>query len=273
VSGRIHASEFWILQALVAHILLEWLAYAFGGALYWRARQRLVQPPESWRRLAIVAGAVAGAALGSKVLYILDYWSSLQHAPWVEWLSGKTIVGALLGGRLGVEGMKLAIGWQRSTGDAFVAPLLAGMIIGRVGCQLSDVHDLTYGIPTSLPWGWDYGDGEPRHPTALYEIAGLLLLAAVIAVARPLRAIPGDRFRALMLGYLSLRLALDFLKPPHGLPAAGVPVPGAPFGLSAIQWACAAGLAWYARDVIRWLRASAVPQPAPTPSTIPRSPS
>jgi prolipoprotein diacylglyceryltransferase len=257
----------------VAHILLEWLAYAIGGALYLRARRRLVQPPESWRRLAIVAGAVAGAALGSKVLYILDYWNSLQGAPWVEWLSGKTIVGALLGGLLGVEGMKLAIGWERSTGDAFVVPLLVGMIIGRLGCQLSDVHDLTYGIPTALPWGWDYGDGVSRHPTALYEIAGLLVLAAVIAVARPLRAIPGDRFRALMLGYLSLRLALDFLKPPHGLPAAGVPVPGAPFGLSAIQWACVAGLAWYARDGVRWMRHSAVRPLGATRGTIPRPPS
>jgi prolipoprotein diacylglyceryltransferase len=263
----------WTLQAPVAHILLEWLAYALGGAMYWRARQRLVQPPQSWRRLAIVAGAVAGAALGSKILYILDYWGSLQQAPWAEWLSGKTIVGALLGGLLGVEGMKVAIDWQRSTGDAFVAPLVVGMVIGRVGCQLSDVHDLTYGIPTSLPWSWNYGDGVPRHPTALYEIAGLLVLAAVIAVAKPLRAIPGDRFRALMVGYLSLRLALDFLKPPHGLPAAGVPVPGDLFGLSAIQWACVAGLVWYARDVLRWLRAGAVPQAAHTPGTVPRPPS
>jgi prolipoprotein diacylglyceryltransferase len=208
------------------------------------------------------------AALGSKLLYVFDYWTSLQQAPWAEWLSGKTIVGALLGGLLGVEGMKLAIGWERSTGDAFVVPLLVGMMIGRVGCQLSDVHDLTYGIPTSLPWGWDYGDGVPRHPTALYEIAGLLVLAAVIARLRPLHAIPGDRFRALMVGYLSLRLVLDFLKPPHGLPAAGVLVPGAPFGLSAIQWACAAGLIWYARDVMRWLGARAVPRPKSTPDTI-----
>lgn len=214
-----------------------------------------------------MAGAVAGAALGSKLLYILHYWGALQQAPWVEWLSGKTIVGALLGGLLGVEGMKLVIGWKHSTGDAFVLPLLVGMIIGRAGCQLSDVHDLTYGIPTSLPWGWDYGDGSPRHPTAFYEIAGLLVLAAVIARVKFVRA--GDRFRALMLGYLSLRLLLDFLKPPHGLPASGVLVPDASFGLSAIQWACMAGLAWYARDLSRWLRA--LLQPTPTPGTLPPS--
>jgi prolipoprotein diacylglyceryltransferase len=160
----------------------------------------------------------------------------------------------LLGGLLGVEGIKLAIGWERSTGDAFVAPLITGMIIGRLGCQLSDARDLTYGIPTTAAWGWDYGDGVPRHPTALYEILGLLLIAWMIAAARPLRAVPGDRFRALMVSYLCLRLALDFLKPPHGLPVAGVPVPDVHGGLSAIQWACVAGLAYYSRDVARWLR-------------------
>jgi prolipoprotein diacylglyceryltransferase len=249
-----HSSEIFHLKALLSHVLLEWLAYAVGGALYWRSRQRLTQPQEAWQRLAIAAGAVAGAALGSKGLYILDYWSALSQAPWADSLSGKTIVGALLGGVLGIEGIKLAIGWDRSTGDAFVAPLITGMIIGRVGCQLSDARDLTYGIPTTVAWGWDYGDGVLRHPTALYEIIGLLLIAWMIAVIKPLGSVSGDRFRALMVSYLCLRLALDFLKPPHGMPVAGVLVPGMYGGLSAIQWACVAGLAYYSRDVARWLR-------------------
>lgn len=237
---------------MLAHVLLEWLAYTLGGALYWRARQRLAQPPEGWQRLAIVSGAVAGAALGSKGLYILDYWSALSDAPWIEWLSGKTIVGGLLGGLVGVELMKRAAGWQRSTGDAFVVPLVAGMIIGRLGCQLSDAHDLTYGTPTTLPWGWDYGDGVARHPTALYEILGLAVIAGVAARVRA-GSVSGDRFRAFMVSYLILRLGLDFLKPPHGMPAAGVLVPDTRWGLSAIQWACVAGLAYYLPDVMRWL--------------------
>jgi len=241
------------LKTLLSHVLLEWLAYAIGGALYWRARQRLVQPPEAWQRLAIAAGAIGGAAIGSKGLYILDYWSTLSHAPWGDWLSGKTIVGALLGGLLGVESIKLSIGWERSTGDAFVVPLITGMIIGRLGCQLSDARDLTYGIPTGLTWGWDYGDGVPRHPTALYEILGLCVVAWVTGRLRQLSSVSGDQFRAFMVAYLSMRLGLDFLKPPHGTPVTGVQVPDVHAGLSAIQWACLAGLAYYARDVARWL--------------------
>lgn len=246
-----------ILKSFLPHVLLEWLAYAVGGRLYWRARRRLVQPPEAWERLAIAGAAVAGAAIGAKGLYILDYRSALEHLPWGAWLAGKTIVGALLGGLLAVEASKLAMGWKGSTGDAFVTPLITGMIIGRLGCQLSDARDLTYGIPTRLAWGWDYGDGVPRHPTALYEIFSLLAIAWLIAAIKPLRAVPGDRFRAFMVAYLGVRLALDGLKPPHGPPVAGVLVPDAWWGLSAIQWACVAGLLWYSRDVARWLRGRA----------------
>jgi phosphatidylglycerol:prolipoprotein diacylglycerol transferase len=236
---------------MLPHVLFEWSAYAVGFGLYWRGRDRVTLPPEAWRRLAVVAAAVAGAAVGSKLLYLGDYWTALAGAPWPEWLSGKTIVGALLGGMVAVEVIKKSIDWNRSTGDAFVAPLIIGMIIGRIGCQLSDARDLTYGIPTSLPWGWNYGDGVPRHPTALYEIVALTIIGLGLARSKGLRRVPGRRFRAFVVAYLALRFVLEFLKPPHGMPMSGVPVPDAFAGLSAIQWACLAGLVFYAFHAAR----------------------
>jgi prolipoprotein diacylglyceryltransferase len=133
-----------------------------------------------------------------------------------------------------------------------VLPLAAALSIGRVGCQLSGVADLTYGNVTGLPWGWDYGDGIPRHPTAIYEILGVGSLAAWVMNKRFSR--PGDRFRAFVVGYLVLRFGLEYLKPPFGPAAAGVLTPERWGQLSAIQWACVAGLAYYARDVRRWLK-------------------
>ena len=234
------------------HGLLETLAYLIGGALYWRLRDRSSMPAESWRQLTIIAGALCGAAVGSRVLYMLDYLQDLRHQPLLSWLSGKTIVGALLGGLLGVEFAKKVVAWSRSTGDSFVWPLLIAIAIGRVGCQLSGTEDLTYGTPTSLPWAWNYGDGIGRHPTAAYEILGLGLLALICSAPR-LRRVPGDRFRAFMLGYLSLRLALDFLKPPHGEAAVGVLTPTAYGPLSAIQWACLCGMLYYLPALRGWL--------------------
>jgi prolipoprotein diacylglyceryltransferase len=122
----------------------------------------------------------------------------------------------------------------RSTGDLYAIPLALGIAIGRVGCFLTGLDDRTYGTPTSLPWGVDFGDGVLRHPTQLYEMAFLGLLALGL-LRRHLRGHPeGHLFRLFMASYLAWRLAVGFIQP------------GATWlGLSAIQWACAAGLLYY----------------------------
>ncbi len=76
---------------------------------------------------------------------------------------------------IGVEWVKRAIGARGSSGDAFALPLIVGIAIGRIGCFLAGLGDHTYGNPTALPWGVDFGDGVPRHPTAV--VAFLILLA------------------------------------------------------------------------------------------------
>jgi len=236
-----------------AHIVLEAAAYALGGLLYWRGAQSAAPGKDSISRLGIVAGAALGAALGSRLLYAAEYWTALSGQSWQMWLGGKTIVGALLGGLFGVEVAKIALGWRDSTGNRFVIPLLVAMIIGRIGCQLSTVTDQTYGNATSAPWAWDYGDGVPRHPTSLYEILGLLTIAWLVHRPRFARE-AGDRFRILMVSYLLLRFGLEFLKPPFGPAATGIPMPDLWGPLAAIQWACLAGLAYYLPAGKRWLR-------------------
>lgn len=111
---------------------------------------------------------ICGAALGSKCLHVLEHWTALRESGDLKaWSGGKSVLGGLLGGTLGAELGKKLIGWTPSTGDAWVTPLAIGLMIGRLGCQLSGTWDEAYGIPTSLPWGWEYGDGIPRHPTGL----------------------------------------------------------------------------------------------------------
>jgi len=235
----------------IVHIALETLAFALGGVLYWRSSNASTQPRDRWTRWGVLAGAAFGAALGSRGLYVLQYWGALTHQPIAIWLGGKTIVGGLLGALVGVETAKRALNWTASTGDGFVLPLLAAIIIGRIGCQLSGLPDLTYGNATGLPWGWNYGDGVARHPTALYEILGVAAIASVLYGAHFMTR-QGDRFRTFMVGYLALRFGLEFLKPPFGPAAEGFLAPERWGRLSAIQWACLAGLAYYARDIHRW---------------------
>jgi len=228
------------------HTVLEIIAYAVGAQLYWRAARTQPAIP-SQDRLAMIAGAALGAFFGSKLLHTLEHLPALIEGHDLElWLGGKTIVGGLLGGTIGVEIAKRLVHWQRPTGDAWVPAIAAGLIIGRIGCQLSGTWDLTYGSPTSLPWAWDYGDGIGRHPAAAYEI---LLVAVLWATLPRWPSTPGARFAAFLMGYCMIRFALEFLKPPFGAAAEGS-LPVALYGgLTAIQWASLAGAAYYARTL------------------------
>jgi phosphatidylglycerol:prolipoprotein diacylglycerol transferase len=95
-------------------------------------------------------------------------------------MGGKTVVGALIFGLIAVELMKRYIGVRQSTGDLYATPLALGIAIGRIGCFLTGLSDNTYGTPATLPWAINFGDGIPRHPTQLYELAFLLALIPIL---------------------------------------------------------------------------------------------
>ena len=228
-----------------AHIALEALAYFIGARIYWSAANQQPQPAQLADRLLVLGFALFFAAFGSKVLHVGEHLAYLwQNGVSMEWLGGKSVLGGFIGGTLGVELAKKLVGWRQSTGDAWVPAMAAGLIIGRLGCQLSGTWDDTYGIPTTLPWGWDYGDAIPRHPTGLYEMVSV---ACLWWLTRNRWAnTPGVRFAAFLTGYCALRLGIDFLKPPFG-PAAGGTLPASLyFGLSAVQCAAVAGMVGYA---------------------------
>jgi prolipoprotein diacylglyceryltransferase len=240
------------------HAAFEVLAYAAGFALSRRAWARekrafASRPGSGW----IAVAALLGAALGSKLLFLLQYPDFVRaHFPSPEaLLGGKTIVGGLLGGLVAVEIAKKRLGVADSTGDLFTLPVIAGLVVGRVGCMAAGLVDETFGLPTRLPWGWDFGDGVPRHPTPVYEIAFLLALAAGLRVLAPRLTHAGDTFRLFMAAYLAFRVGIDFLKPPFG-PVASTAEAALPrarlfAGLTAIQIAAAGGVLYHASVLLR----------------------
>jgi prolipoprotein diacylglyceryltransferase len=236
------------LPGQAPHVALEALAYLVASRTYWARARTQPRPPRAADRWLLVACAIAGAAIGSKALHVLEHLPTLWRQGGAgAWLAGKSVLGGLIGGTLAVEAGKRAIGWRPSTGDAWVPAIAVGLMIGRVGCQLSGLWDQTYGSPTTLPWGWDYGDGVPRHPAALYEI--VLVGLAWLGVSRWRAAPPGARFAAFLAAYCAIRLLLECFKPPFGAPTAAelaVALPVARYvGLTAIQWTALAGLAGY----------------------------
>ncbi|WP_342041724.1 prolipoprotein diacylglyceryl transferase [Bacillus sp. OTU2372] len=199
------------------HLLFETVAYFIGFRVYLYTRNKGRIPLD--KAIWVVVGATLGAAIGSKVLYwfedpvkTVENWNNFVYLA-----EGKTIVGGLIGGLIGVETVKKLIGWTRSTGDDFVLPLAVGMMIGRIGCFLTGLDDHTYGVSTTWIIGIDFGDGVKRHPTQLYEICFLLLLVVVLFyLKRKQLGWEGLLFQLFMLCYLIFRFMIDFIKPtPH----------------------------------------------------------
>lgn len=226
-------------------MLLETLGYTFGFLVFRRLRKKYGDPVSDSTRWSVITAGVAGAAIGSRILFWFED-PRLTAANWHDFIylmSGKTIVGGLIGGLFAVEWVKRQIGEKSSTGDLFAAPIALGLAIGRIGCFLGGLPDGTYGTRTSLPWGVDFGDGIPRHPTQLYEsvFAFGLFLLLLRMTKRPHRN--GDIFKLFMVMYMTWRLAIDFWKPEIRTA-----------GFSGIQWACVAMLAYYSGDIWRWIR-------------------
>ena len=220
------------------HPLFETIGYTLGFAVYRWARRTsgdvLNEGPtlerdcgggHRWRS----SGKPACSACWSKRLAFVSASQIVMPG------GGKTIVGGLLGGWL--SGLKLrstlsAFQDRGVPGDLFAIPLCIGIGVGRVGCLLAGLADDTYGTPTSLPWGVDFGDGISRHPVQAYEILFLAALAVTLLYVKHRSHENGLLFRLFMTAYLTWRLLVDFLKPE--------PLVG---GMNLIQWGCVGGLA------------------------------
>jgi prolipoprotein diacylglyceryltransferase len=225
-----------------AYEALVLLALASAAALLWWDARGQAQPRRG--ELATLAiAALVGGAVGAKVVEWAFHPSLFAVARWGAILSGRTVLGGLLGGWLGIAIVKRRLRVSERRGNLLAAPIALGLLIGRLGCFL---NGCCYGTATTLPWGVDFGDEIPRHPTQLYEAA--FALAALIALRLPWRrrARPGRLFGALMIGYLAFRFVEEFVREgEHPL-----------LGLSPYQVMALAGLGWF---LVRELRPLPLP--------------
>lgn len=154
------------------------------------------------RMIAVYLGAVLGGFTGAKIVFILA-------EGWLFWgkpgflgilLSGKTIIGALLGGYAGVEIGKASVGYQGATGDwfAFIVPL--GIAAGRVGCLTAGCCQ---GIPLESGIAW---------PAAAVELGFNLTIFAILWPLRKVLKLNGQLFHIYLIAYGLFRFAHEFLR-------------------------------------------------------------
>ncbi|HEX3768468.1 MAG TPA: prolipoprotein diacylglyceryl transferase family protein [Puia sp.] len=227
-----------VLLHTIAEILAFIAGYQYFRFLRNRKGDRLSDVNRSW----ILVGAIFGALIGSRILGGLENPPQILAAKniFLNFYENKTVVGGFLGGLFGVELIKKIIGEKKPSGSLFVKPILLALIIGRIGCFSMGVFEETYGLPASVPWGLNLGDGILRHPVALYEIGFLILLWLIISrLERIFEPGEGVTFKIFMIAYLLFRFSLDFIKPHYDI------IPG----LSVIQLACVGGLIYYRNDI------------------------
>jgi phosphatidylglycerol:prolipoprotein diacylglycerol transferase len=174
--------------------------------------------------VVLLAGALAGGALGSKLAVLWRYLdSTAAPSPWGLLISGgQSVLGGLSGAYLGVVLTKRLIGYRAGTGDLFAPAVALGIGIGRIGCLLTEPP----GSPTGGSWGvvvdaaraariagfpprWV---GVPLHPSFLYEIPFHLAMAVVLMRLRARGALRGHLFTLYCLTYAPVRFLLEFVR-------------------------------------------------------------
>lgn len=181
-----------------------------GVCVYFYEARKLQKNNE--KTLMIVIGAFIGSVIGAKLLEILLNLESLRSGNdlLLFLFSGRTIIGGLIGGTLGVWTTKKILKINVKRGNLFAPAIAIGVAIGRLGCFF---EGCCYGTPSSLPWSVDFGDGILRHPTQLYEAVFMLMIFLVIKLGFKNKEVPpGYLFNFLMIAYFSFRFLIEFIR-------------------------------------------------------------
>jgi len=189
---------FFVFLALVVGILIY----------YFEARKNKVLGENTFY---LLIAALIGGTLGAKIpIWIINYKLLFsESATLALWLSGRTIVGGLIGGFISVLIVKKILNIQVKRGNLFAPAIALGVAIGRIGCFL---RGCCYGKPTSLPWGVDFGDGILRHPTQIYESIFMLGMFFYLLYAKRKNPPPGRLFEILMISYFAFRFFIEFIR-------------------------------------------------------------
>lgn len=198
-------------SGLLVHTAFDALAWAAAASTLVILRRTWFRdnPVGAPARFGYLTSVLIGAGAGAWVFGTLNGWLSGQIG------LARSIEGALAGAILSIEIWKKANGITVRTGAVYALPVALGIAVGRIGCLLAGLDDFTYGVPTGGDWGWDFGDGIPRHPVQLYESVAMAGFAAiyVIAVRRGFSQWKRDGFYLCVGFYAVQRFALEFLKP------------------------------------------------------------
>ena len=183
------------------------LAGIFLSIVFW---SRVARRDE--RLVLIYVAALVSAFLGAKLVYLAAegwlHWRDPNR--WAVLATGKSVVGALLGGYAGVEIAKRCLRYRGVTGDWFAVIVPAGIMLGRIGCM---INGCCLGRECGPEWYTitDRG-GVPRWPASQVEFVFHAVMLVVILFLHRRRIAPGQWFHIYMMVYGVGRFFHEFLR-------------------------------------------------------------
>jgi phosphatidylglycerol---prolipoprotein diacylglyceryl transferase len=234
-----------VLGSYSTFMVLAWIAMVAVGTLLARSRGL------SWRRaLAVFSAALAAGVGGARLLDLAAAGRLQVTQPTAEQIAllaqpnftAFALYGGLVVGSLGAIAaarlLRMPV-WKLA--DCAAPALAVGIALMRVGCFL---RGCCFGRSTDLPWGVTFPPGSPAwahqvlsgqsgllglvgdvhavHPTQLYELAAVLLIAVAATLWARQRDLPDG------VVFLVFALAFTLFRWGNGLLRASVPGASAP---------------------------------------------
>ena len=185
--------------------------YLLAGRI---ARQRGLEYGKEWLS-ELGFSIVLGVIVGARLLYVLSAFSYYAAHPLqviAIWNGGLAFHGGLIGGVLAGywHGKRKKMDFL-GVADVLVIAVPLALAIGRVG---NFINSEFYGPATALPWGVVFPaiDGVARHPTMLYEAAGMLLVCGALWLLKGRGLHKGALLGSFFVLYSLIRFPLEYLK-------------------------------------------------------------
>ena len=221
----------------IGPVAIRWyaLSYIAGLLLAWWYISQLLKMPRLWEGPPfngkphatpdhigdLFVWAALGVILGGRFGYVLFYGLVYQtdqflSEPWrvfYAWEGGMSFHGGAIGVVLAViifaRIKKLDM---VALGDLVAAATPIGIFFGRVA---NFINGELWGKPTNMPWAmvFPHADGQPRHPSQLYEAAleGIALFAILYVMTHYANALrrPGLIIASFLAGYAFFRIVVE----------------------------------------------------------------
>lgn len=184
-------------------------AILIGGTVYFLLAKKANNFSE--KSFLIVFTALMGGAIGSKLpVWLMNYQAIIASFPdLTPVLTGRTILGGMIGGTLAVYWYKRKSGIKLRIGNQLAPAIALGMAIGRIGCFM---RGCCFGIPTHTSYGINFGDGIKRHPTQIYDaLFNLGMFIYLLIFYRKVKE-PGKLFAIYINIYFIFRFGLEFFR-------------------------------------------------------------